>query len=284
MFWRILANEQFKVFKRTVLWVSVGLLTALLAVQFVSNYATAASGTMGESSMLAPERLAQLRQVALRSVTWPGAPDTALQYVEQIGWLAIIVVTGAVVAQEYAWRTLHLTLSHGIARVTFVLGKYAALFLPALLVVLIPLAVTTPLTLFFSAQLGGGLSLGQMQWGRLALATLCTFYGLLPYVAMTFFLAIVTRSVIAPIGGGIAYAIVELVLSLSGSSLATYLPRGLVTSLSAAVTGASASAGTGMLPVPVMTNPSVAAVGIAFYCVAFIGLSILVIQRQDLAG
>jgi ABC-type transport system involved in multi-copper enzyme maturation permease subunit len=277
MLWRVLSNEQSKVFKRAVLWVSVALLAALLVIQTISNYGTAVSApSTRANSVLAPERLAQLRQAAIQASTWPSAPLHALSQIEQMGWFVAIVVAGAVVAQEYTWRTLHQSLSHGVARETWVVGKFASLLLPTVLVVLIPLAVVTPLTLVFSTQITGGFSLAQVSLVQIGLGVLRTTYGLLPYVALTLFLSTISRSVVAPIGGGLAYAFVELLLSLSGVAWARFLPRGLVISLGAA--GGAAQPGVALV------EPVVAGTILALYTILFVGLSVLTLRRQDLAG
>jgi hypothetical protein len=85
---------------------------------------------------------------------------------------------------------------------------------------------------------GGANGLAQVSWTGLVLAILRTFYGLMPYAAMALHLAVVSRSALAAIGGGLAYAMIELLLSLGGASWARYLPRGLVTRSNAAEAGA----------------------------------------------
>jgi hypothetical protein len=104
MFWQTASIEQYKIFKRSVLWVELGLLT--LAIGAMSVFIYSASRTAGSSV-----GLSQGASTALtRLVTWPGALLNSLNIAagNNVGGMMIIILVGAVAAQEYRWRTVSL--------------------------------------------------------------------------------------------------------------------------------------------------------------------------------
>ena len=289
MFWPIFLLEQQKLFKRALLWVELALLALLVLVLHIALYVTVQLRPAGAGAN--PEMIAMVRQ----SLLWPKALINVLGFAagNGLGGLVVIVLVGAAVAQEYTWRTLHLWLSHGVPRARLLTAKFAALLVPLLLVVLAPLVAGGAVTAYFTYQQTGGLNLAEVNGLHLALSTLRTAYTLLPYAALTFLLAVVSRSTVVAIGGGVAYALlVESILvqllalgSKTVARLAQYLPGMLAAGLlqlnrpTAEVT-VGLNAGSG----PQLPGPVWAAVGIALYTLAFFGLAVWAFRRQDLTG
>jgi hypothetical protein len=115
-------------------------------------------------------------------------------------------------------------------------------------------------------------------------------YSLLPYAALTFLLAVVSRSTVASVGGGLAYAlliegvVLQLIGALGGfwGEIGRYLPGGLARGLLASEAGITVEVGdVAMTPAPYF-DPGVAALGIALYLAVFIIASLLIFQRQDM--
>jgi ABC-type transport system involved in multi-copper enzyme maturation permease subunit len=179
MFLNTLSVENKKIFKRRMLWIELGLLAALIIFLYTIIYATMqTSSEMVEGS--------EARQVVLDIITWPGAILNALSFGggNSLGGLLAIVLIGAVTAQEYTWRTMHLWLSRGIPRPVLMTAKFVAILAPIFLFVITPLLVGGGLTAIFTLQIDKSLPFGQINWWHLALSILRTAYTLLPYVSI----------------------------------------------------------------------------------------------------
>ena len=192
-------------------------------------------------------------------------------------------------AQEYSWRTLQLWLSHGVPRPLLLGTKLALSLIPALLIVFTCLLETGGLTAFFSLQLHGTVYTDRVDYIQLALSCLRTMYAMLPYAALTFMLAVVSRSAVAAVGCGLAFlAIVETALSnlfpLLGQTfarIAHYLPSALSSALNSQN---YALAKTAIPHDALQASPVAAILGIALYTLLFCGLALWAYQHQDLTN
>jgi ABC-type transport system involved in multi-copper enzyme maturation permease subunit len=282
MFKNMLLIEHKKLFGRAILWIELALIAVgVLAINglffFISR--------VDESEMTA-----QLQQTLI----WPDGltQSVGLAAGPSLGGMLIVVLVGAITAQEYTWRTLQLWLSRGVPRSTFLAAKFVALLLPALLLVMVPLLVGGVTTAVFSQILLGHVPVEAVDWGHLALLTLATAYSLLPYAGLAFLLAVATRSTIVAVGGGLAYVlllegITVQMLAFAGGALAEvgrYLPAGLAQGLLALQGGMTVEVDGQMAPAVQYLDPAWAAVGIALYSIVFVSLSIVIFRRQDLGG
>lgn len=289
MFWQMITIEQSKITRRAILWIELGLLALAVVVLHVALYAAIQAGQLSGEGM-PPELIEQMEQ----SLVWPAGLAGALDFAAgpNFGGLLIIVLVGAVMAQEYTWRTLQLWLSQGIPRPLFLAAKFTALLLPILLMVLVPLLFGGLITALFTQQITGSIPFGEVEWGRVLTNALAVAYTLLPYAGLAFFLAVLSRSTIVAIGGGLAYAmlvegiVVELLGLVGGTwaQIGQYLPAGLARGLLAMSGGLTIEIEGAMAPAVQYLDPLPAAIGIALYTLLFLGLSILIFRRQDLGG
>jgi ABC-2 type transport system permease protein len=283
MFWQMFVIEQQKLFKRAILWVEliligVGVL-ALNALFFAITRMDSGNPAMGQLEETLVWPLGLMQSVGLAA--GPG-----------LGGILIVVLVGAIVAQEYTWRTLQLWLSRGVPRSTFLTAKFAALLLPTLLLVVTPLLFGGLITAVFSQVLLGHIPFAAIEWGNLVAITLATAYTLLPYAGLAFLLAVATRSTIVAIGAGLAYVlllegIVVQLLTFAGgvwADIGSYLPAGLAQGLLAIGSSTTVEVGGQAAPPLQYLEPGVAAVGIALYTLVFLALSIIIFRRQDLGG
>ncbi|MCI0395897.1 MAG: ABC transporter permease [Chloroflexi bacterium] len=287
MFWQMVTVEYSKITKRAILWIELALLALAVLLLHGLLYATL---RLSPSEEMPPEAVAQIEE----TLTWPAGLAGAMSFAAgpNLGGLIIIILVGAVVAQEYGWRTIQLWLGRGVSRPLFLLAKFVALLLPALLIVLTPLLVGGLITAFFSQQMNGAIPFDQVNWGQLGFSVLRVTYTLLPYAALTFFLAIASRSTVVAVGGGLGYAlllegILVQLLAFAGGAWARigyYLPAGLARGLLATNSGLVVQVEGASAPAAQYLEPGPAALGIALYALAFLGLSILVFRRQDLGG
>ena len=175
MFRQMTIIEHNKIFKRTILWVELALLALGIAAVYTALFVILQNGESGQA--LPPEELAQVEQI----LTWPMGLVNTLDFAAgpNLGGLLVIVLVGALTAQEYSWRTLQMWPSRGIPRPVFLGSKFVAFLLPALLIVLTPLLVGGAITAIFSQQLNGVIPFDQVAWAELGWGIVLTTYTLL---------------------------------------------------------------------------------------------------------
>jgi len=289
MFWNILSVENTKTLKRRMVWIELGILAALIIVLYTIIYVTLQAND--------PQNMdPQSRREVLKIITWPGAVINTLSFGggNSLGGLLMIVLVGAATAQEYTWRTMHLWLSRGVSRPTLISAKFVALLVPIVLFVVTPLIVGGGLTAIFTLQIDKSLPIDQINLWQLVMSVVRTAYTLLPYAALTFMLAIVTRSTAAAIGVGVAYTLLiegvaATVFTLLGGilrDLVQYLPGSLADGLlklneSALAVKMVSSGNTNV--VLTHLDPVICAIGLALWTLVFLGLALLAFRRQDLS-
>jgi ABC-type transport system involved in multi-copper enzyme maturation permease subunit len=282
MIWQVVKAEQIKIFKRRILWIELGLLALAMTALYAVAYFIVSGGSSGQVPSEAIEG----------SLTWPAGLRGALSFAAgpNLGGILMILLVGAVVAQEYTWGTLQLWLSRGIPRPLFLGAKFVALLLPAFFIVLTALLVGGTLSAAFSLYFLGGIPFAQVAWGELGWNVLVFTYSLLPYAALTFFLAVASRSTVVSIGGGLAYALLlegialQLIGTLGGAwgQIGRYLPGGLARGMLSINSGITVEVGEASTEAIQFLEPTMAALGIALYILVFVFASLLIFRRQDL--
>ncbi len=285
MFWNILAIENTKNLRRNLLWAELILLALIVISIFTFLYISIQNAPDGVT--ISTEDIDKIPHL----VTWPVALEFAIHFVGRtgLGGLLLIVFVAAATAQEYTWRTLHLWLSRGTPRPLLLGVKFTALLLPTLMIVLTALVSGAAITLFFSMQINGTLHLDQLNFWQLGLSLLRTTFTMLPYVALTYLLAIATRSAVVSTGAGIAYTLIiesflVQILAISKGNLgrmAKYLPVRLADSLLSSNQGMPGMA-EGLSPG--LLEPFPAVVCIALWTLALFCLTLWIFRRQDFTG
>lgn len=280
MFFHLLRMESDKVFKRRLFWVGLIILVTLITLSDLLYYAY--RGNLSPANQ--------------QSLTWPTGLIASLDFASgpfafsSWGLLILTIIVGAVTAQEYSWRTMCVWLSRGVPRPLLLGAKFVIALIPVLLTVLACLLAGGALTAIFSLPLHGAIYTDRVNYGELALGTLRTAYIILPYVALSFMLAIVTRSTAAAVTGSLVFLLViETVLNVAlpilgkpFAQIAQYLPTNL-----AAVIG-NQNAAIAKLPIPAASalapSQGIAALGIACYTLLFCGIALWAFQRQNLSN
>lgn len=276
-FSRVLRIELQKTLGRRFPWIGVAVLVALMSffyvVFFLFRSNIPASGT--------------------RFLYWPDSLIYGLGYASgyaswtSYGTYLLIVLVGVSVGQEYGWRTLQLWLGHGVSRRSVLTAKMLLSLGLAVGIVFLCVLVVAAISAVFSLVVHGGVAFASVDPGQLAAGVARTVFSMLPYAALTFLLAVATRSTLVAIGGSIAFvavletALLQILPHLGGAldRIVQFLPAGLSSALNApnaAIAGASAVT-TASQPTPLQ-----AAVGIAIYAVVLSGLAFIVFERQDL--
>jgi ABC-type transport system involved in multi-copper enzyme maturation permease subunit len=212
-------------------------------------------------------------------VTWPTGLVNAAQFASAhaLGGILLIVLVGVITSREYTWRTFHLWLSRGVPRITLLAAKCIMILLTTVIMVLTSLLLSGAITGILTL-LHGTLNLNQVPFNQVILNFLITVYTLLPYVALTFMLTILSRSSAVAIGVGLVFVFpiestVYTVLTMTGGTyaqIAQYLPVGLGATLSNATSGSMSSASPIHTPFP---SPIVACFCLALYTAIFTGIA-----------
>jgi ABC-type transport system involved in multi-copper enzyme maturation permease subunit len=285
MFRNIVAAENTKNFKRSLLRVELGLLAVLVFSIFTFIYF---------AFLLTPVRVpisASERAQLVQLVSWPGSlvESQTLIAGSELGVLLLVVFVGAVTAQEYGWRTFRLWLSRGTPRNLLLAAKFTALLLPIFAIVLTALVSTAVSTAIISTQIHGSLHLEQLNMWQLSLSILRTAYSLLPFAAMAYLLAIASRSAAVAIGVSFAYIVIveDLLVQALGilkgnlSQVALYLPGMLSNSL-LSMNQMNPNMASGEQSY--LLNPVSAAAGVAIWTLSFFAIALWIFRRQDFTG
>lgn len=283
MFINLLSSENTKNLRHKLLWVELVLFILLIIVAYSFIYYSFLS-TPPKIALPSAER-AELAQL----VTWPGSLVELLNFVggSGLGPLLIIIFIGAATAQEYTWRTFHLWLSRGTSRSLLLTAKFTALLVPILTIILTALIAGGILTAIFSLLVNGSLNVVQLNFPLFLLSLARTGFTLLPYAGLSFFMAVASRSAVAAIGGSLAYALLfETILAqgmvMLGETMARlclFLPAALANRL---MLINQTSIGIENIQTAGSLTTFSASLGIIAWTGLFLGLSLLIFQRQDL--
>jgi ABC-type transport system involved in multi-copper enzyme maturation permease subunit len=286
MFVPLLKNETLKLRHRSVLWIELGIMALAVAGIFTMLY------VVSQVNVMPAEERALIEQLAV----WPGSIMMSISMAasQNLGGLLIIVLTSLVVAQEYQWQTLTLDIRQGASRPLIILSKLLILLVAALLITAVPLIVGTGVSALTTIGITGSLDASLIDPAQVALSVVRTAYTLLPFMALSFLVAVVTRSVAGSIGVGLGYLLfvegiaAELMLLVGGvlADIAKFMPGQMAKAIIAendAIMAAAVSTSEGAAGlVDNLLDPGAAAIGVAVYTVLFIGLAIWQFTRQDL--
>src|SRR5665648_38448 len=125
MFVNVLRAQQTKTLASGILWIELAALAAITALLVTLT------NTITELKADAP-------------VTMAGQMNEMLQHAgtSTMGHVLAVVLAGAIMANEYNWRSLHLWLSQGVSRTTLLWTKFVSLIVPVALFFVVTAAVT----------------------------------------------------------------------------------------------------------------------------------------------
>lgn len=287
MLWNLYVNEITKLFRRALYWAELAVLLGMCVLIFGISYVLVAGGAqLG----VPPEQAEGFKQV----LTWPGSFYAAIKFnVALVLGLLVIILVGAITAQEYPWRTLNLSVGHGISRGRVLIAKLLS-FLTALAGWMLIMTVFVGVfTAFTGWQFQGSPDLSAVNFGHLGLSILRGMYALFPILALTFFFAVATRSAVTAIGIVVGYSLVveTLLVQLTGllgggliARIMAFLPGMLMQGLLRANDLGAGGSGIVMSGSGSILDPVSAAAAIAVYGVFFLGLSFMIFKRQDLSS
>ncbi len=282
----MLRIERTKLYGRKTLWIELALVAVITVLLF--------------GLILLIQSLEEIpkaeRELIASLLTLPNGVKVslALSSNQMLGGLLMIVLVSMVVAQEYTWQSYTLPVRAGIPRLLIVLSKFLTLLLPALLLAFTALGIGLIMSALVTLTVEGQIDVSRINIVDLLLSTLITAYSLLPYMALTFMIAVLTRSLAASLSvvAGYVFLVEGLVpplLSLFGGAvaqIALLMPGQLANALLNA-TGQTSNMQIGTDAPPAAfsgADPAVAVIGIAAYTVIFLAVAAIQFQRQDLTA
>ncbi|MFN8556148.1 MAG: ABC transporter permease [Dehalococcoidia bacterium] len=226
----------------------------------------------------------------------PGADEVGLgsvvpfglNIVQNVGTILVVILAASMMGTEFGWGTVRTLLPRSAGRAAFLTAKLVTLCLFVALVVLVGFVVAlaggslvtvverldTPLPANFVAHLGG--------------SVLRTMYVMLPYGALAFMLAVLTRGTAAGIGAAMAIRFLEepilMILALAGDRLA-WLPNALLSRNTGALMRLNSPDAGRFDFSPIATlDPWPAAGVLALYTAGFIAIAFWRFQQRDITG
>ena len=184
---------------RILLTVFLGLLALQSAVYALVVLADSLGLALGNA--FTPAQIEEYR----RRAVFPGMIGAAFGHINGLGGVFAVILAGASMGSEYDWGTLRAQLARTPDRASYLLAKIAALVLVLLTGIGITLVFGLSLGAVLGAMVGGA---GTPDLGTLAAipgATLRGVFILLPYILIAVCLAIVRRSLLFGVAGGLVY-------------------------------------------------------------------------------
>ena len=193
-----------------------------------------------------------------------------------------VIMSASLVGTEYGWGTIRALLPRARSRVGLLAAKFATLVVFNLVLIIAGFVAAFVMSyLVTSAEnlddsLGGDFALDAL------LAIGRTVYVLLPYTALAFFVAVLTRSNAAGIAIGMVVLLAEsIVVSIltAITDIFDWLGNVLFTENAAAITDLNDGSTSGELP-----DPWLATLVLGLWIAAFVAVSLVVFHRRDVTS
>jgi ABC-2 type transport system permease protein len=285
---RLIGIELFKIRKRWMPWILLAVLFAVLCLAFWGTYAF----VVGDSAGMPAEEL----EAESALIQFPHAFTNIFDIVYGIGTILVIILVASMVGNEYRWGTVGQMLTRRGGRFHYLGAKLLALIIVALIGLVFALTVGVILTSITDSLLAGGINWdfisASFVWEVVLMFGRTTFI-LLPYILLAAMLAIVGRSALAGIAGGLVVNFVdgiasEILSQVSGwaGSIPDYLMSHNISAIMSLnrLSGDAYGNGAGIFGMTAMNLPGTlhATVTLVIYCLAFLAISFYLFRKQDL--
>ena len=207
---RLLRSEVYRLVRRWMPWVLLGLIVLLTFVAYelilVTSNAQLTLLRSGNAPATpnAPPPDVQIRSLeeAIQTLRPANLTEIGVGLVTGLGTIVLIVFSASHMGTEWVWGTLRTVLASGAGRIPFLVSKYLTLVGFAIVFVIVGLAAATAASFIVSSQ--GGLDTSGFDLGQVASAGARSTYGFFPYMTLASLIALWFRSA----GGGIAAGLV----------------------------------------------------------------------------
>jgi len=272
----VLQSELFRIRKRAQTWLMPVLASVFIMLYYGIGYAQYRSGNEAE-------RLDMRQSVQQLSSIF----ENGMQVWRIVALIMIVVVASGLIGSEYGWNTLRPLVARSASRTDLLSAKWIVVGLYSIFMVIVGVLVSLMASSIVSVFMGADISLSVAVWDDMALGTLRWVSATMPYAAIAFAAALLTRSNAAGIAIGIGLNFAEvivlgLLLELI-DGFETVGEYGINWNVQQVVNITTEDGGAMMDPVSTgQLWKSI--VILAFYCVAAIVGSFMVFTRRDITS
>ncbi|MBO9325906.1 MAG: ABC transporter permease [Roseiflexus sp.] len=285
----LIRAEWLKLSRRPLSWILLILFLVLLVAQILTQFALTI--IIPVQSGVVNAQIEEWR----RGVIFPGIFATALSHVNSLGGIFAVIFVAGAIGSEYSWGTLRTQLARDPARDRYLLAKLTTIMLMLTVATLLAMLLASLLSVILSPILGSAISITSSDLINLIPATLRALYVLLPYVLLTAYAALLTRSVLGGVAIGLSYIIVEtgfgalaLLRVLGGVWALVYnLTIGqninTLTLMNRHAFGLRPET-TAPLDLTQLPSPLQATIVVAVYSALFLVFALILFRRRDISG
>lgn len=285
----LIRAEWLKLSRRPLSWILLILFLVLLVAQILTQFALTVG--MPVRSGIVSAQFEEWR----RGVLFPGIFATALSHVNGLGGIFAVIFTAGAIGSEYSWGTLRTQLARDPVRDRYLLAKLTTIMLMLATATLLATLLASLLSAILSPLLGAAIEITPGDLMNLLPATLRALYVLLPYVLLTAYATLLTRSVLGGLAIGLSYIIVEtgfgalaLLRVLGGVWALVYnLTIGqninTLTLMNRHAFGLRPET-TAPLDLTQLPSPLQATIVVAVYSVIFLAFALVLFRRRDITG
>ena len=195
--------EWFKLRRRWMPWILLAIITALPQLSLWGSV----SGTFGSETEQA------VRGADDVFLLFPNSVVGGLLVAQVYGIVLIMILAASLIGTEYGWGTLRTVLTQGTGRWPFLTSKLLLLALLGAAALLVGTAVWAVGSAIAMLTLGDGAWLAESaDWIEVVKWCGKAVFGLLPYIALAGFVAMLTSSSGAAIGLSLGYYLIESIL------------------------------------------------------------------------
>ena len=285
----LIRAEWLKLSRRPLSWILLILFLVLLVAQILTQFALTLG--MPVRSGIVSAQFEEWR----RGVIFPGIFATALSHVNGLGGIFAVIFAAGAIGSEYSWGTLRTQLARDPARDRYLLAKLTTIMLMLATATMLATLLAVLLSAVLSPILGSAIRITPDDLMNLIPAILRALYVLLPYVLLTAYATLLTRSVLGGVAIGLSYIIVEtgfgalaLLRVLGGVWALVYnLTIGqninTLTLMNRHAFGLRPET-TAPLDLSQLPSPLQATIVVAVYSVLFLAFALILFRRRDITG
>jgi ABC-2 type transport system permease protein len=285
----LIRAEWLKLSRRPLSWILLILFLVLLVAQILTQFALTLG--MPVRSGIVSAQFEEWR----RGVLFPGIFATALSHVNGLGGIFAVIFAAGAIGSEYSWGTLRTQLARDPARDRYLLAKLTTIMLMLATATLLATLLAALLSAILSPLLGSAIRITPDDLMNLIPAILRAIYVLLPYVLLTAYATLLTRSVLGGVAIGLSYIIVEtgfgalaLLRVLGGVWALVYnLTIGqninTLTLMNRHAFGLRPET-TAPLDLSQLPSPLQATIVVAVYSAFFLAFALILFRRRDITG
>ena len=272
----VLQGELFRLRKRAQTWIMPVLASMFILAYYGIGYTQYRSGSEAD-------RLDMRQSVQQLSSIF----ENGMQVWRIVALVMIVVVASGLIGSEYGWNTLRPLVARSASRTDLLSAKWIVVGLYSVFMVVVGVLVSIAASAVVSTAMDANVSLPVMVWDDMVLGTARWVVATLPYAAIAFAAALLTRSNAAGIAIGIGVNFAELllfgILSNVSSRFTTIMEYGINWNVQQVVNITTDDGGTMMDPVSSgQLGKSIAI--LTFYCLLAIAGTYLVFTRRDITS